>query len=465
MKMIMEFKYVGAGVKDNTTIKSLSFSVLEGEFVSLIGARSVVIKTIYMLLTGELACGKGEILYQGEPYTPRSIIEFQRKKVFLISSQSSLIDRQSVAENICLNHSRAALASLVNTRFMVGKTKRLLFDFGLEIDAEAPVCALSPAMKCLIEMVKFYALGAKLMVLHDIGSFETDAEHAMFSQVMKQLHKEGVSVLLLLNRYSVLAEEADRLLLISCEGRLVRTLYHQEYQAQEVTEFLNGSFGGHDGVKAGMVKGAEVFRLENFSTSSFSNVNLTLYEKEVIGLFSADGRVADELMLAVTGLQEYDGHIYLREKLVTIGSPESAIAHGIGLIPADLGSLYFPDLTKEDNMTILFGKRLSKLGGMIDSNRLSALIDDGKKHIARFKKELPGGSDDEDIYSVITRFLLYPFRVVLVMHPSMENDVIKTNALFRFIEEAANRGSGLIITSRRLDELEKVCTRIHFLNS
>ena len=461
-KHLLEFKYVTAGSSGMQTVRNLNFSVFEGEYIGLIGARSAVSQTIYRLMTGDQTCSRGEIIYSGSPYHPSRVSEFQQKKIFCISSQSNLIDMQTIAENIFLNHSGTKLFSFVKNRLMINEAQSILDSFGLHLSAQSPVSSLSPAMKCIVEMIKFHALGARLVVLHDILSVGTALEYELFFRVVERFTASGASVMLLLNRHFELSEKADRLMLFSREGRLVRTLYQGEYHAEQIAMFLKAVLERNI-PDASAVKGKEVLRIENLCASVYRNIDLEVHEKEVLGLYYSDNSLPDDLPLAISGSRNYTGQIYVCGESVTINTQKDAIMHGIGLIPADPGRIYFPDMTMEENTTILFEKRLSRLPGIIDHGRLKSLLQDGESYLLKLKTAFPSAGDDEGIYSVITRFSLYPFRVVFVMHPSKENDVIKTNMLFRYIEESASRGCGIIVASTRIEELEKICTRIHVL--
>lgn len=462
-KRLLEFKNVSCTHANMPALKNLNFSVFEGEYIGIIGSDSSGKMTIFQLLAGGATCTDGEILLSGTPFTPHSIRESQQKKVFCISSTSSLIDSQTIAENIFLNHVCNRQFKLVNDKLIINEAQDMLNDFGLNLDAKSYVFSLSVANECIVELLKSHMLGARLIVLHDIMTLGTKDEYAMFLKTVKRIVASGTSILLLNNRYTELFDSADRILLLSNDGRLMRTLYKGEFSEQQVNTYLSGFSCDYKSAPKQSTLGDELLKAVHFSTMNYKDVNFTLHEKEVLGLHYSD-RQYDSIPLALSGSCAYTGQLWVRGKPVDIRNPADAIRYGIGLIPANLEELYFPDLTIKENVSLLFMKRLCEPFGILNPSRMKTLLQDVEAYLDTLEQEFPHPEYEDCIYPILTRYLLYPFCVIIVMHPSAKNDVAKTKMLFRFIDQAASRGCGLIVASTKIDELRAICTSIYSLD-
>lgn len=464
-KTLLEFNSVYAGTQDLPTVRNLNFVIFEGEYIGIVGADGFVMQTLVRLFDGSLECSGGEIIYSGLRYTPRHIREAQQKKVFCISSESNLVDSQTIAENFFLNHSGKRMLSYVNDRLILNETQSILHEFGLNLNVRVEVARFSPAMKCILEMIKFYVLGARLVVLHDIMTLGTEYEYELFRKVVEKITATGASVLFLSNRYlDELLGKADRLMLISRDGRLARTLYQGEFSKDQINLSLSKMTPEYKIFSNRTATEKEVLRVENLFAGAYEDVNLVLHENEVLGLYYSDIRQEDDIPFAISGQRPYTGQLYICGKPVAINSPGDAIKCGIGLIPSDPGKVYFSDLSIEENITLLFAGRLSKKTGVIDASGMKSLKQDAEIVLRKFEAEFPRLEYENCMYSIITRFLLYPFRVVIVMHPSLKNDAATTNMLFRFIDEAAEKGCGVMVVSTQLEELQKICDRVCTLN-
>jgi len=100
---ILEFKNVSK-VYNNVTqaLIDVSFSVKEGEFVSIIGPSGSGKSTILRCINGLVAATQGEIVFDGQNVTQadKKTIRQIRKKTGMIFQHYNLVDRLSVIENV-----------------------------------------------------------------------------------------------------------------------------------------------------------------------------------------------------------------------------------------------------------------------------------------------------------------------------------------------------------------------------
>ena len=72
------------------------------------------------------------------------------------------------------------------------------------------------------------------------------------------------------------------------------------------------------------------------------------------------------------------------------------------------------------------------------------------------------GTDQLNDYmlSLLPRFLMYPYEVIILDRPNDINDVLKEDMVGRRIDLSLRRGRALIIVSRHMEELKALCTSV-----
>ena len=110
----------------------------------------------------------GTILVEGAPVGRPAFATRMKKGVFVIPKESSLINTQTIAENVFCNNDNTGKRRVVNERLICDETDRLLREFELPADARALAGELSPELKCIIEAVKWHAFGARILILNNV---------------------------------------------------------------------------------------------------------------------------------------------------------------------------------------------------------------------------------------------------------------------------------------------------------
>jgi len=99
---MLEVKGISVGYKDLLAVQDVSFSVREGEVVSLVGSNGAGKSTILRAISGLLRPKQGEILFNGEPIHTVPPYEIVRKKIAMVPEGRQLFGRLSVLDNLLL---------------------------------------------------------------------------------------------------------------------------------------------------------------------------------------------------------------------------------------------------------------------------------------------------------------------------------------------------------------------------
>ncbi len=196
---------------------------------------------------------------------------------------------------------------------------------------------------------------------------------------------------------------------------------------------------------------------------ALNGVSLTLHRGEVLGLVGENGAGKSTLMKIIGGVyRPTEGEIYLDGKKVEFKSPEDSLNSGISIVYQELNLI--PHLTVAENVYI---NRLPRKRGFVEWGRLF------KNTEMLLRENGMGEIDPKDIVSElsigykqsveIAKALSYESRILLLDEPTSSLTGPEIENLFNIIRGLKNKGISIIYISHHLDEIFKICDRVHIL--
>ena len=182
---------------------------------------------------------------------------------------------------------------------------------------------------------------------------------------------------------------------------------------------------------------------------------------EAVGLLCDDSEQYNTVAHALYGLCGYRGSFYIRGKRARIACPADACKRGIGFLPSDSQKLFYPDLSAAENAIMPFMRRVGGRTGVIKQGRIRALMQDTDACLEKLMNVFQGTDRFNDyMLSILSRFLMYPYEVIILDRPSDINDVLKEDMIGHLIDLSLRRGRALLIVSTHMEELKALCTRV-----
>ncbi len=442
-------------------LRRVNLTIYEGEFAALVGADGSGKVNILRILSG--VCPQtGEVRFLGAPYCARNIRESQRARVFYTTTSSHLLDELTIGENMATGHSLVRPFAIINEKLIRCEAQAALERFGVHLSQSLKVKELTKAQKLAVELIKFHMLGAKLVAILALEAVSTPDEDALFLRVIDQLTKGGAAILLIVNQFVGVLNSADRLYLLSTGGRVAHEYRRGDIDRKAIEEYLSRGAPSRIRVLTEPRTGPPVLSVRGLTTSGARNVNFDLNAGQVLGLFyPEERRGCDSVALALVGAAPYVGQMVVDGKPVSIKNERDAFKLGLALLPSDPRQLYFPDLTTAENIEVPFWPRAANALGVLRRGLRRPVLKDGEASMRSLRARFRPTGYNDCIYPVLTRFRLYPFRVIVMMHPSAVNDAVKAQMLYDLVEEASARGCALIVASTRMAELKALCTDIY----
>jgi branched-chain amino acid transport system ATP-binding protein len=214
-----------------TAVEGMSFTVGEGEVLSLIGPNGAGKTTAFNAITGYIDPDGGSITYRGARLNglePNRIAELGVVRTF---QKTSVFMGQSVLDNVLLGlhlaSRQTALAILLGLPSVAREEKALAQEAGrilgfVELEARAGqlASALPYGELRLLEVAIALAARPKLLLLDEPVSGMNPAETASFMKLLARIRAQGITILLVEHDMKMVMGVSDRVICLN-HGRII----------------------------------------------------------------------------------------------------------------------------------------------------------------------------------------------------------------------------------------------------
>ena len=316
-----------------------------GEIVALLGQNGAGKSTLIQILSGVHPAGSysGRIILDGRPFLPASVSEAERAGVAFLPQEVSVAPDLTVCETVFLND-EPTRRGMLDVPLRLSRTRVLLADFGLDVDAEAQMGSLDLVNQQLVLIVRALSKQARLLILDEPTATLTSAEVVRLFARVRLLAARGVAVIFVSHRLQEVFEIADRIVVMR-DGRICGDHRTDETSRAEVVAEMIGSTLSDPVDKPPARPAAEALAVKGLCVRGgaetrgpiVDGLDLAIGRGEIVGLFGLLGSGCTEAAMAMFGAGQgvRSGEIVVGGARVDIGSPRDAVAHGLGLVAQD----------------------------------------------------------------------------------------------------------------------------------
>ena len=451
------------GVRANDDV---SFSVLPGEIHALLGENGAGKSTLVKMIYGVMRPDAGEMRLEGRPYAPAAPGEARAAGIGLVFQHFSLFEAMTVAENIALG-----LPPEQAGRDLPERIRRVSAGYGLPLDPDRLVGALSVGARQRVEIVRCLLQSPRLLIMDEPTSVLTPQETETLFETLRRLASEGVAILYISHKLEEIRALCQAATILR-GGRVVATCDPREETARSLAEMMIGRRLAAPAAPAGRagevrlaLSGLALAAAEPFGVP-LRDLSLELRGGEVLGVAGVAGNGQDELVAALSGEARV-----APEMIRLDGAPVGALGPagrrrlGLAVAPEErLGHAAAPDLSLTANTLITARTRLRLAPrGLIlwaaarrfaeEVIRTFDVRTTGPQHAAR---SLSGGNLQK---FVIGREVLQKPRVFVVAQPTWGVDAGAALAIREALRGLAEEGAAVMVISQDLDELMEISDR------
>ncbi len=192
---------------------------------------------------------------------------------------------------------------------------------------------------------------------------------------------------------------------------------------------------------------------------ALSDVDLTLYPGEILGLIGENGAGKSTLMNILSGIYVPDaGNVMIDGVPVKLGSVQDALAHGVATIHQELNLAGNLDIASN----IMLGREPTGRMALVNRRRLFQQAADAAKMVGI---SVPLSSIVEDLPTAqqqlveIAKALSQSARILVLDEPTSSLSEREAQALFSVMRTLKASGVSMIYISHRMDEIVEMCDR------
>jgi branched-chain amino acid transport system ATP-binding protein len=213
---LLEVRRLSKNFRGLAAISDVSFAIAEGSITSIIGPNGAGKSTMFNLITGYLAPSAGEVRFKDRRITglaTNRIAELGVARAFQIARPFRDL---SVFDNVRIG----ALFGKAGPRDVEATTRRAMELASIAQLATQPASALTVGQLRHLEVARAIATRADLLLADEPCAGLNPTETAAMIDVLRQVRKNGVTVVLVEHDMPSVMEVSDRLLVLDA-GRLI----------------------------------------------------------------------------------------------------------------------------------------------------------------------------------------------------------------------------------------------------
>lgn len=441
-------------------VQNVDLALPHGEVLALLGQNGAGKSTLVKILAGVIEADEGEVELDGKPYD----LKRDRHAISFIHQDLGLIEWMTVAENIAMAQGFSRRLGLIDWKSVEDQARRSLQRIAPAIDPRRRISDLTRTEKSLVAIARALGVRSRILVLDEpTASLPKDDVQVLFS-VLRQLKREGVSMIYVSHRLDEVFAISDRLLVLR-DGKVVDSRRTAESNPESLVHAIIGRSPEKVFVRPPRPAPEPVLVCEDLAASDVGPVSFTVHRGEIVGLVGLRGAGHEVIGRLLVGDEtKMAGRITIGGKPLHGASPTAAIADGLGIIAADrIAESIAPGLSIRENMY---------LNPMASGSRLLSLRQPRAE--ARECREagrrvgLVPNLPDEQIESlsggnqqkvVLSRWIRIAPRVLVLEDPTAGVDVGAKSEIYHLLAEQLAAGQAILLISTDFEEVAEICHR------
>ena len=463
-------EFPGIVANDNITLQ-----VEKGEIHAILGENGAGKSTLMSILFGLYHADRGTIKVRGKEVHIASPNDATDLGIGMVHQHFQLVQNFTVTENIILGME----GTFILDRKSAGKKiKALSEQYGLQINPDSVIEEITVGMQQRVEILKMLYRDAEILIFDEPTAVLTPQEIEELIQIMRNMVKEGKSVILITHKLDEIKAVADRCTIIR-RGQLVEVVDVKSTSQAKMASMMVGRPVNFTVAKEEMTVGSPVLQVKNLRVLNSKKIpavkdfSLDVCAGEIVGIAGVDGNGQSELIEAITGLRTIEsGTVLLKEKDITHASIRDRNESGLGHIPEDrqkrglvMTSSLGTNMVIKEYYREPFSKRGILQQATIDKHAqdiCDAFDVRSGEGIQSHAGKLSGGNQQK---AIVGREMALEPDLIIAVQPTRGLDVGAIEYIHKRLVEHRDKGKAVLLVSFELDEIFNLSDRIAVMNS
>ena len=346
-------RFPGIVANDNITLQ-----LKRGEIHALLGENGAGKSTLMSVLFGLYQPEEGVIKKDGQVVQIKDPNDANALGIGMVHQHFKLVECFSILDNIILGVEPCKNGFLQKQEARE-KVLALSEKYGLQVDPDALVEDVTVGMQQRTEILKMLYRDNEILIFDEPTAVLTPQEIDELLLIMKNLTREGKSILFISHKLNEIMSVADRVTVLR-KGKYIGTVDTKDTDKQSLSNMMVGRPVQLEVVKEKARPGETVLKVEHLTVPSHTqkrdavhDVSFEARAGEILCIAGIDGNGQSELIYGLTGLEKCSGgtvtlcghdisHASIHHRSADMSHiPEDRHKHGLVL-----------DFTLEQNMVL-----------------------------------------------------------------------------------------------------------------
>ncbi|MDD6307634.1 MAG: ABC transporter ATP-binding protein [Clostridiales bacterium] len=463
-------KFPGIIANDHITLQ-----IKKGEIHALLGENGAGKSTLMSVLFGLYQPEGGCIKIRGKEVRINNPLDANALGIGMVHQHFKLVHNFTVLQNIVLGNedTRHGLLEMKKAR---KKVMELSQKYHLSVDPDAEIQDITVGMQQRVEILKMLYRDNDILIFDEPTAVLTPQEIDELMNIMRELVKEGKSIIFITHKLNEIKAVADRCSVLR-RGKYIGTVNVADTDKEALSEMMVGHKVNLTVEKEEAKPTEVVLEVKNLVVKDkkqghtkdiIKNVNFQVRKGEIVCIAGIDGNGQTELVEAVTGMVKPDeGSVSIKGEDVTKKSIRYRNTHGMSHIPEDRHKHGLVlDYSLEENLVLqdYFEPRFQN-HGFIKQDAVTAYAEEliekydirsGQGAITK-ARSMSGGNQQK---AIIAREISKNPEVLVAVQPTRGLDVGAIEFIHKQIVKERDAGAGVLLVSLELEEVMNLSDRI-----
>ena len=462
-------RFPGIIANDNITLQ-----LKKGEIHALLGENGAGKSTLMSVLFGLYQAEEGIIKKDGREVKINNPNDANDLGIGMVHQHFKLVQCFTVLDNIILGVETTKNGILKKDEARK-KVMALSDKYGLMVDPDAKIEDITVGMQQRTEILKMLYRDNEILIFDEPTAVLTPSEIDELMQIMKNLAKEGKSILFISHKLAEIMAVADRCSVLR-RGKYIGTVNIADTTREELSRMMVGRDVQLVADKKEKVPGDVILHVENMTVASrlhknnaVKNVSFDVREGEIVCIAGIDGNGQTELVYGLSGLEPIvGGRITLGGKDISKASVRERSLTGMSHIPEDRhkhGLILDYSLAYNLILQRYFEPQFRTKAGFLKKNAINDYADkligqydvrSGQGGITR-ARSMSGGNQQK---AIIARELDKDPKLLIAVQPTRGLDVGAIEYIHSQLIAQRDAGHAVLLVSLELEEVMSISDRI-----
>ena len=462
-------RFPGIIANDNITLQ-----LKKGEIHALLGENGAGKSTLMSVLFGLYQAEEGVIKKDGKEVTIKDPNDANDLGIGMVHQHFKLVECFTVLDNIILGV-EPNKHGFLQKKEAREKVLELSERYGLQIDPDAKIEDITVGMQQRTEILKMLYRENEILIFDEPTAVLTPQEIDELMQIMKNLAKEGKSILFISHKLAEIMAVADRCTVLR-KGKYIGTVETKNTTMEELSAMMVGRNVNFHVEKKPAKPGDVVLNVEHMTVASkvhkndaVKDVSFQVRAGEIVCIAGIDGNGQTELVYGLSGLEPLkSGKIEMCGKDITHMPIRKRSVSGMSHIPEDRHKHGLVlDYSLEYNIVLqrYFEPQFTDKAGFLKRKEIreyaERLIEEydvrsGQGPVTT-ARAMSGGNQQK---AIIAREIDKDPQLLLAVQPTRGLDVGAIESVHKQLVAQRDAGKAVLLVSLELDEVMDVPDRI-----